>query len=64
MDGGVENGDVIGGYGSMNNHTLYQHNGLKPWINLNNRDDIETNYYLNNGDVSIVTGLINCHTIK
>ena len=64
MDGDFENGDVSSEYGSMNSHSLYQQNGLKPLINLNNRDDIETNYDLNNGGVSIVTGLINSHTIS
>ena len=33
MDGDVENCDVISGPGSMNNHSLYQQNGLKKWIN-------------------------------
>ena len=40
MNGNVENDDVSGGHGYMNIHTLYQHNGLKPLINLNNSDYI------------------------
>ena len=29
MDGDVENFDVSGGHGSMNIHTIYQHNGVR-----------------------------------
>ena len=48
----------------MNIHTLYQYNGLKPLINFNNRDDIEMNDYLKNGDMSCIIGLTSIHTIS
>ena len=48
----------------MNLHTLYQPNGLKPFIHSNNIDDIEMNADLNNGDVSHGIGFINGHTFS
>ena len=60
----VENGDVIGGSGSMKNHTLYQQNGLSSFINSNNIDDIEMNGILNNGYVSCGTVFISSHTLS
>ena len=55
----VENGDESGGHGSINIHGLYQKNGLKPFINLNNSDDIEINDNLKNGDMSRGIVLLN-----
>ena len=63
MDGDVENGDVISGHGSMNRHNTYQYNGLKSLINYNDRDDIEGNADLQNGDMSSGIGLININTM-
>ena len=51
MDGDVENYNVSGGHGSMKKQTLYQQNGFKPLINLNNSDDIDMN-----ADLEIVRG--------
>ena len=42
----VENGDVSCGHGSINIQNIHQQNGLKPFINSNNSDDIDMNYYL------------------
>ena len=55
---------MIGGSGSMKNHTLYQQNGLISFINSNNSDYIDMNGYLNNVDVSFVIGLIKIHNIS
>ena len=63
MYGVVVNCDISGGHGSVKSHNIYQQNGLKPFIDLNNRDNIEMNYELNNGDVSRGIGLINIHTL-
>ena len=63
MDGYVENGDVSGGYGSMNINNIYQKNCFKPLINYNNSDDIDMNDYLKNGDVSCGICLINSHNL-
>ena len=43
----------------MNRHTVYQQNGLKSFIDYNNRGDIEMNSDLNNCDASRGIGLIN-----
>ena len=58
MDGDVEICDVRGGNDYMNSHNIYQHNSLKPLINLSHRDGIEMNTDLKNGDVSCGVGLI------
>ena len=63
MDGYIKNGDVSGGHGSMKSHSIYQHNDLKPLINLNNRDDIDMSSVLKNGYVSSGIGLINRHAL-
>ena len=63
MDGVVENGDVSGGHGSINSHTIYQQNGLKTLINSNNIGDMEINADLNHGYVSRGIGLINSYTL-
>ena len=63
MYGGVKNCDLSGLHGSMNSHTLYEQNSLKPLIDSNNSDDIEMNDNLNNGDMSHETGSINSHTL-
>ena len=62
MNEDVEKGDVSGGHDSMNIHTLYQHNGLRQWINSNGRDDIEVNADLKNGNIISGIGLINRHS--
>ena len=64
MDENVENCGASCGHGYINIHTLYQQNNFKPLINLNNRDDIEMNYDLNNDGVSSVVGSIKIHTIS
>ena len=46
----------------MNRHTIYQQNGLKSFIDYNNRGDIEMNSDFNHCDVSRGIGLINSHT--
>ena len=47
----------------MKSYTLYQQNGLKPFINWNKSDDIEINANLKNGDMNGVIGLIKSHTL-
>ena len=64
MDGNVENVDVSGGHVSMNRHTVYQNNGMKPLINPDNSDDIDIRYDLKNGYASHGTGLIKSHNIS
>ena len=64
MDGNFKNGDVSGGHGSLNSHSLYQQYGLKPFINLNNSDDIQMNDDLNISYVSRGIGLIKIHTLS
>ena len=63
MDGYVEKGNVSSGYVSTNSHTIYQHIGLKSYINYNDRDDMELNANLHNGDLSSAAGLLNSHTL-
>ena len=64
MDVYVKNCDVSDGHGSINKHTLYQHNCLRSLINYNNSDDIEINAEPNNGDMSCGICLINSHTLS
>ena len=52
INGDVEIFDVSVGNGAMNRHTIYQQNGQKPLINLNNRGDIEMNSDLKYCDMS------------
>ena len=47
----------------MNIHNLYQHNGLRLFIDSNNIDDIEMNCDSNNGGVSRGIGLINSYNL-
>ena len=63
MDGYAENGDVSGGYGSMNINTLSQHNGLSSLINYNNSDGIKINGHLKKSDVSFGNCLIKNYNI-
>ena len=62
MDEDSENGDISGGNGCFNIHTLSKQNVLSSTINSNDSDDIEMNAYLNNGYVSCEISLINSHT--
>ena len=62
MDGDTEKGDVISGYGSMNNHADLKHNGLESLMNDNDRNYTYINVTLQNGDVIIGIGLLNSHT--
>ena len=59
----VENIDVSSEYGSMNNHTDVQQNGLEPLMNDNAMNDIDINATLHNGDVSSEIGLLDSHTL-
>ena len=63
MDGDVEKGDGSSGYGSMDNQTVYWHNGEKQLLHYNDMDDMDMNANLNNGDVSSGIGLPNRHTL-
>ena len=54
MDGDVENGNVSGGYGPMNIHTLYQNIGFRSFITSYYSDDNEIKGYLKNSDLSCV----------
>ena len=63
MDRYVEKVDVSIGCFSMNINNFYQLNGLKSFMNFNDRDDMETNANLHNGYVTSVIGLINSHTL-
>ena len=64
MGGNVRNCYVSSGYGSMNSHTVYQHNGLKSFMDCNNRDDKYMNDNIQKGDVISVNCLINRHTLS
>ena len=59
----VEKGDLWRGYCSINSHTVYQQNGLKLLMKYNDRDDMDMNANLHNGDISSVIGLLNSHTL-
>ena len=63
MYGDVKKGDVSSGYGSMNSHNVYQHNGSKLLINCNDRDDMDMKDNLHNGDVISGIGLLKSHTL-
>ena len=47
----------------MNIHTFYEYNGLKSLMNYNDRNDIEINENIWNGDLSSGIDLINSHTL-
>ena len=63
MDGDVEKVDVSRGCDYMKSHTFNQLNGLKSLKNYSYRDDMEMNYNLHYGYVSIGIDLINRHTL-
>ena len=56
INGDVEKGDFSSGYGYMSSQTDFKHNGLKPLMNYNDRNDTYMNAHLQNGDVSCGIG--------
>ena len=64
IDGYLKIGDVSGGNGSINIHTIYQQNGLRSLIISKNSDDSDMNGDLNNGDASCGNGFINSQILS
>ena len=51
------------GHGSMNIHTVYQHNALNSLVNYNDINDMDMNDNLQNVGVISGIGLINIHIL-